>query len=366
MADEKKQNGTDELDTGSVEKTPEATDEKQSGAKPGKKKKKGLTGKNVIKGKSPMFSDADKSKILGIAATVVCIAGLVFFVGWQAISGFISNPPSPALPNTTTQPGDGQQGNGTTGQDDQPEISVDPSSQGSNWTSPFDRSPWNYKLEDEDGNPAADGQNPQVSGGTRYWVKARDGSKEFKIVIPAGYVAADMGDHIEIMSDTAVPVDGDEPMEFWWRYTTEVDSVLKFGIYDTLAKTGTTGYTRWDVIADSYYLFKDENGNEYPVVTATFTKIESEEGVTDPYYEYWLIVGKKSGDGKYLVGTVPVNGFTSLRTQMCPDMEHLAKALFPMSSDPEPPMEWSQPLDYVQTSGDTGDTDQEPGYTDTP
>lgn len=368
MADEKKTKTeiSDGLDMDSLETLPEDQDGKKPEPDGKKKKKKNApAGKNVIKGKAPMFSDADKSKAMGIAATIICVAGLVFFVGWQAITGIRSNTAPPGdLPDTgqsTTAP-DSQPGN----PDTNPEFDTEHSTQGTNWTSAFDRSPWGYKLADDDGEPAADNENGIASGGTRYWVKARNGDREFKIVIPAGYVAADMGDHIEVMTENAVPVDGDEPMEFWWRYSSEIESVLQFGGYDTLVKTGTTGYDRWDVIADSYYMFKDESGREYPVVTATLTQIESGESPVPPYYEYWLIVGRQSGDGKYLVGKITASSFSSMSSQRCPDMEHLAKALFPMSSQPDPPAAWNQPLDYVQQSGGQDTGNQASGTEDYP
>ena len=151
-----------------------------------------------------------------------------------------------------------------------------------------------------------------------------------------------MGDCFSVgMGDFAAT--GDDPITFFWRKDTDTRNLLEFGYYDKLANSGTTGLKKHAVEANGYYLFADEDGVEWPVVTGLFSREDADGDVDGSYYEYILVVGKPASDGRYLVGTIPADSFSTIATQRCPDITSLAKALFPASSEPMWPENWGPP-----------------------
>lgn len=320
---------------------------------------------NVPAGKSARkkLTDRDKSRLMGVAATAVCAGGLAVFVLYQFFSGMAGSP----APSGGTD----------AGRTDQPAVSV-PGEAGQDGvdlgiqpdrtyedsvSDPFNRGQWDdYKLETEDGDQAAEGRGAEVESGTRYWVRARDGSNMYKIVIPAGYVAQDLGDCITVGSGD-YEATGSEPVTFFWRKGADIRCLLNDGWRDLAGNA--TGYDRYDLRALGYYLFQDESGDTWPVVTAVMTRDESNPEI-ETYQEYWIVVGKPAADNRYLVGTIPAESFGDISTQLCPNISAFAKALFPAWSVPDFPDTWSIPSDRpaaqeTQAGPDGGDAVQEPG-----
>lgn len=308
--------------------------------------------KPARKTKSPKLTDQDKSRILGLTAAIVCAGGLAVFVLYQIFSGMGGNSRQPSGDPAATDPIQTEISvPGQIGSDG--ELELEPSGQQSASDdddgdriveNPFNRGQWDdYKLETEDGEQAAQNRGDELDGGRRYWVRARDGSNVFKIIIPAGYVAGDLGDCITVGTGN-YDVTGSEPFMFFWRNDAETRDLLDYG-YRELAG-GATGYDRYDLRALGYYMFKDENGDTWPVVTALMTRDESslELGV---YEEYWIVVGCPAPDGKYLVGTIPVPSFSDISSQLYPNVSAFAKALFPADSIPDFPDYWAIPSDQT-------------------
>lgn len=309
------------------------------------------------KPKSPKLTDQDKSRILGLTAAIVCIGGLAVFVLYQIFSGMGGGSRQPSSDPAATDPTQTEISvPGQIGSDG--ELELEPSGQQSASDdgdgdriveNPFNRGQWDdYKLETEDGEQAAQNRGDELDGGRRYWVRSRDGSNVFKIIIPAGYVAGDLGDCITVGTGN-YDVTGSEPFMFFWRNDAETRDLLDYG-YRELAG-GATGYDRYDLRALGYYMFKDENGDAWPVVTALMTRDESslELGI---YEEYWIVVGCPAPDGKYLVGTIPVPSFSDISSQLYPNVSAFAKALFPADSIPDFPDHWTIPPDNEPSPAD--------------
>lgn len=279
------------------------------------------------------MSDEDKSRAFGMAATVVCVAGLAIFLIMQFLPTG-ENLPS-AETSVTAAPTEAPLSN------DLPDTgSVQKPATDTPDYDPYNRFP--PAITDEDGQEVSDGNTP-AQGGTRYWIRDRDKANMFKIVIPAGYQAFDYGDSIAVAkSDADMSVTDDDPLMFYWLNGIETRALLENGYYDYLAGTGTTGFAQYDVKAVGYYLFKDEDGDEWPVVTGLFTRQyeEDESGVLD-YNEYRIAVGKPTKYGQYLSGAIPVTSFATVRSQAYPDITALAKAMFPASSEPDFPEQWA-------------------------
>lgn len=329
---------------------PPSMDDLERAPKPEETKKENAAAekapeKKAAEAKRPKLSDADKSRAMGIAATAVCVIGAVLFVLSQIFfpgsrqDGRPSGNADPA-PSQQSQPsGSPAQGPGNG------EIELDPPSAGGEntgaWDSPLDRAPWDYRLETDDGGPAADGQGAEVGSGTRYWMRSRSGENAFQITVPAGYTVVDLGDSVELsVGDPAVT--GNDPLSFKWQAGAVPRILVEEGYYDYLERSGTTGYAEYAVRAVGYYLFDDAYGTEWPVVAAQLVRTAEnrEMGEIEDYAEYWIVVGKPV-DGQYLTGRIPADAFYGLATQRCPDITSLAKALFPVSSSPGMPAAWS-------------------------
>lgn len=325
------------------DKNPETTPKPETAEKP---KAKSLVEK---------FANMDKSRLMGAAATVVCVGCLGVFVLYQIFSGIQANPrqQDPAKDPDQNTPGITVPGQAT---QDGVELEIQPgSSDGTAVTGidPFNRGQWDdYKLETEDGDQAAENRGAEVESGARYWVRARDGSNMYKIIIPAGYIAADLGDCVTIGTGN-YETTGSEPVTFFWRKGADIKLLLDQGYRDLAGNS--TGYSQYDVRALGYYLFRDEAGDDWPVVTAVMTREEINPDI-DAYREYWIIIGKPASDNRYLVGTIPAESFADLATQLYPNISAFAKALFPASSVPDFPDYWTIPSETGPVETDTPDT----------
>lgn len=301
--------------------------------------------------KKPGMSNAQASQFMGAAAGIICVAGLALFVISQMFTG--QTPRNDAPPDTDDPISGpvldtpGPENTGTQAGTDKPAVN-----------DPFNRIQWEdgYKLETDDGQPAGEAPGSKIQDGARYWVRDRSGNKTFKIVIPAGYTASDMGDCFSVgMGEYAAT--GDDPITFFWQNSAETRILLETGYYDHLARSGTSGYARYDLEAQGYYMFEDEDGVEWPVVTALLSRVEDTTDYDGSYYEYRIIVGKPAEDGKWLVGTIPADGFESMKTQLCPDITSFAKAMFPASTAPGFPANWGPPAAMEQPDADMGTVD---------
>lgn len=291
--------------------------------------------------KKRKLSDQDKSKALGIAATVICAGGLAVFVLYQMFAGLPAGSPGNAPADPTGAPSQSGTASvpGETGGTEQLEFEP-PDEQGQPQGSVYNRGQWDdYKLADEDGNQAASGPDAPLEGGTRYWVRDREGNNVFKIIIPAGLVAGDLGDCITVSTGDYAAT-GSEPLTFFWRNDTETRLLLERGYCD-LARNAT-GYDQYDVRALGYYLFRDEDGQDWPVVTAVMTRDETNPDI-DPYSEYRIVVGKPAADGRWLTGAIPAESFQDISSQLYPNISALAMGLFPAQSVPDFPDEWDIP-----------------------
>lgn len=308
-----------------VEKPDQDVEKRDTGKKPRKK-----------------LTDQDKSRLMGAAATAVCVGGLAVFVLYQMFSGMARTPQGPAVQDPAPADSPVVSVPGQAGQDGV-DIDVRP---GNGETDPvmdpFNRGQWDdYKLETEGGEQAAGGRGAEVESGTRYWVRSRDGTNMYKIVIPAGYVAQDLGDCVTVGSGN-YEATGSEPVTFFWRKGADIRALLDDGWRDLAGNAA--GYDRYDIRALGYYLFQDEDGDTWPVVTAVMTRDESDPNI-EAYREYWIVVGKPASDNRYLVGTIPAESFGDISTQLCPNISAFAKALFPAWSVPDFPETWSIPSD---------------------
>lgn len=308
-----------------VEKPDQGIEKRDAGKKPRKK-----------------LTDQDKSRLMGAAATAVCVGGLAVFVLYQMFSGMAGAPQGPAAQGPAPADDPAVSVPGQAGQDGV-DIDVRPGSgETDTATDPFNRGQWDdYKLETEDGAQAAGSRGAEVESGTRYWVRSRDGTNMYKIVIPAGYVAQDLGDCVTVGSGN-YEATGSEPVTFFWRKGADIRALLNDGWRDLAGNA--TGYDRYDIRALGYYLFQDEDGDTWPIVTAVMTRDESDPNI-ETYQEYWIVVGKPAPDNRYLVGTIPAESFGDISTQLCPNISAFAKALFPAWSVPDFPETWSIPSD---------------------
>lgn len=312
----------------------------------------------------PKISDQDKSRALGIAATAVCAGGLAIFVLYQMFAGIPKDPGDRATldPPGTPAQSESPQVPGIAGAAGELEFEAPGNQAGQDAPSGgsvYNRGQWDdYKLADEDGNQAARSPSDALEGGTRYWVRDRKGNNAFKIVIPAGFVAGDMGDCVTVGTGDYAAT-GNEPLTFFWRDDTETRLLLERGYCDLAGNA--TGYDQYDVRALGYYLFRDEMGQDWPVVTAIMTRDESNPDI-DTYSEYRIVVGKPSADGRWLAGAIPTDSFASISSGLYPNISALAMGMFPASSVPDFPAYWeipplggsgqAQAADQPQSDGD--------------
>ena len=325
--------------------------------------KPGAAEKPKTKSIAEKFAGMDKSRLMGAAATVVCVGCLGVFVLYQIFSGIQTNPrqqnPDPTQDPDQNTPGVTIPGQATK---DGVELEIQSGQNDIDTTvtgiDPFNRGQWDdYKLETEDGDQAAENRGAEVESGARYWVRARDGSNMYKIIIPTGYIAADLGDCVTVGTGN-YETTGSEPVTFFWRKGADIKLLLDHGYRDLAGNS--TGYAQYDVRALGYYLFRDESGDDWPVVTAVMTREEINPDI-DAYQEYWIIIGKPANDNRYLVGTIPAESFADLATQLYPNISAFAKALFPASSVPDFPDYWQIPSEkypgQTETPNATSETD---------
>ena len=334
--------GKDGLDMDALEAQPEPPKAPEGPGKPEKEKPERM-------------SDEDKGKVLGMAATIVCVAGLAVFVGMQLMTGARDAADRPSAVQE-------QEAQAT----ERPSVSVELDVQPGNASAgkafdPFNRQPGTAQAGTEpaesgtEGAPASDVAAP---GGASYWIHDGHGTKMYRSTVPAGYEAYDFEGCLTVRKSGAdASVTGDDPLEFYWKNDTETKGLLAYGYYDRLSSGGTEGFSEYGSRAVGYYSFTDADGLEWPVVTALFSRVPSDgDSGGLSYSEYRIIVGKPTEDGRYLSGSIDASAIGNICSLAYPDITAMAKALFPPGSGA--PTEF--PDDWEWAHGPDGGTEPQP------
>ena len=187
-----------------------------------------------------------------------------------------------------------------------------------------------------DKNPDQQGQNDNYedTGGTSYYI-VEPGEEHNRIAhmyVPASYKANPVTGGVQIlMADKDPAVTGTEPLLFHWTRQGWYHYVFDNGYYDMIADGGATGFKKYDYTLVDKYMTCDLNGNPCAVYIVHLDKLSEDEEYAEfqDYTAEYIILDKPNEADRYFVGTADNYAVQELFTQRYPDIQSLARAIYP-------------------------------------
>ncbi len=187
-----------------------------------------------------------------------------------------------------------------------------------------------------DANPdrQSPGDNYTDSAGTAYFViePGEEHNKIAHMYVPPAYKAQPITGGVQLLlADLDPMVDGTEPVLFTWNRNGWYHTMFERDYYDMVAEEGVEGFTKFDYTKVDQYMTCGLDGEPWPVYIIHMDKFyDDAEEMENPYYtaEY-IILGIPSKTDRYFVGTADNYAVQSLFTTRYPDIQSLARAIFP-------------------------------------
>lgn len=192
------------------------------------------------------------------------------------------------------------------------------------------------------GVPETDKDGYAYTGGQKMYVANLDGERLFEFNIPMGFMTRNSNNSTWLKPEGMdLSVQSSIPFRFSWSRPSGTDTLLESGRCDFLSGGPVDGVLEKSITAVGYYESKMLDGTVFPVVLArSVTRYDPADEFAGEDIDEYLIIADV-GEGMCFTGRVEYACLSEMFSQRYPDLDALARAMIPPSSEPGMPQAWT-------------------------